>query len=145
MIEYIQNKTHGSTIFYQDKEVYSKRSAIYEIKNLCIQHFFSYEGYIESVKKLTQERKLIPVVMDDEHSFLPTSRVRDYENIWINVGAIYQLNPKNNEVEIVFYSGRKLYVRHSLNYLKNKIKVAMKIKSMKVNIFIFNHVEITSK
>lgn len=145
MIEYIQNDMHGSTIFYQDKEVYSKRSAFYEIKQLCYQHFFSYEGYIKSIKKMTNERKLIPIIINQEHVFLPTSRVRNYENKWINIESIYQINPKDKGVEIIFFSGRKLYVDYSLQQLKNKLKRIMKIKSMKVNIFIFNHIEITSK
>ena len=144
MIEYIQNDCHGSTIFYQDKVVKSKRNALYEIKNMCLQHFFSYEGFIKSVRKTMKEKYQIPILIDDEHAFLPTCRVRDYENKWINVCSIYQIMPHQRGVELIFYSGRRLYIDYSVNRLKNKIKLIMKIKSMKVNIFIFNHVEITS-
>jgi competence transcription factor ComK len=144
MIEYIRNDHHGSTVFYQEKVVFSKRSALYEVKNMCLQHFFSYEGYIKSVRKMTKDKYQIPILIDEDHAFLPTCRVRDYENIWINTFSIYQIIPHHKGVELIFYSGRRLYIDYSINRLKNKIKLVMKIKSMKVNIFIFNHIEITS-
>jgi competence transcription factor ComK len=144
MIEYIENHPLGSTIFYIDDIKQSTHRAQYHIECLCKQALFTYEGYIKALKKVINVSYQIPVFIDQLHGFIPISRVRDYENKWINWFAVSKINEHFNELELQFISGRRLYINYSMKRLKKRIDLLMKIKSMKVNIFIFNDIEIIS-
>ena len=145
MIEYIENNARGSNVFYTDQEIESSKRAIYHIEWLCKKSLFTYKGYIQSIKKELKLSYQIPVYINDTHGFIPISRVKDYENKWINWFAVHKIHSVSKGLDIEFISGRRLYINYSVNRMQKRIEALMKIKSMKVNIFIFNDIEIISK
>jgi competence transcription factor ComK len=66
---------------------------------------------------------------------IPTKRVRDYDNIWINYAAIDEIILRSGGIEIYFFGERQIYLKYSLNTLKNQIKVLSFIRSSKVKHF----------
>ncbi|TNF08622.1 MAG: hypothetical protein EP317_02695 [Bacillota bacterium] len=145
MIEYIENHSEGSIIFYTDDIRYSRFRAFYHIEQLCKLALFSYDGYIKSLKNIYNLTYQIPVYINESQGFIPILRIRDYENKWINWFAVTKVNECFNGLELEFISGRRLHINFSLKRLKKRIDALMKIKSLKVNIFIFNDIEIISK
>lgn len=131
MIEYLINDTNGSIIFFQDQAMTSRLPVISHVKKFCQDALFTYEGYIKCVKKKVKEKYQIPVVIHETLALFSTCRVRDYENIWINYYAIKDYHEIDGTIEIMFYSGKRLYLKSSLNKFENKIKLLMKIKKIK--------------
>ncbi|MDX9691619.1 MAG: competence protein ComK [Acholeplasmataceae bacterium] len=141
MIEYIENNASGSQIFFTDTAINSTLNAFSYIKKLCEKSLFTYDGYISAVKKWIDKTYQIPIYIDERQGFLPTMRVRDYENMWINMFAIYDIEQEKEGINILFISGRRLYINYSMKRFKKQMELLMKIKSLKVNIFISNHIE----
>ncbi|MBE0701215.1 MAG: competence protein ComK, partial [Acholeplasmataceae bacterium] len=115
MIEYIINNHLGSMVYQEDQTVQHAKRNLCLIKSMCIEHFFTLEGYCYAVKKKLRFSYRVPLYLDEDHQFLPTQRLRDYENIWINHAAIGQIMSVDHGVEIIFYSGRRIYLKNSLN------------------------------
>ncbi|NLL69266.1 MAG: hypothetical protein GX232_03565 [Acholeplasmataceae bacterium] len=110
MIKYLINTPYGCDIIYKDKVVSSKRNNLSIIKSYCLKELFTYEGYIKAIKSLFGDVQLIPVVINSSNIFIPTKRVRDYDNIWINIGAVILIEDENNQTNLTFKDYKKLTI-----------------------------------
>jgi competence transcription factor ComK len=136
MIEYVINDFEGSTIFQSYKKITkSKLSSFAFIKQLCIKHFFTYQGYIEAIKKELGLHYKIPIYMSEQNMFFQTRRARDYDNIWINFCAIEKVYKKANEIIIVFKSQRKLEIQMTLKQFDKQKAQLEFIRNLKVKHF----------
>jgi len=122
MIEYIKHQ-QLSTIIYQTKrdEIINK-SSISVIHDLCMKHLFSYEGYKKAIKKQLGFQYKIPIYINYHIQLIPTERVKNYENIWLNYYLISEINNLGIKSEVIFYSGRKLIVETKYHILMKQIK-----------------------
>lgn len=137
MIEYIINNVKGCLIYQSESIKQSNKTNISIIKELCMEAFFSYEGYLKAVQKKYGKSYLIPLYVNEQEIFIPIKRTRDYDNIWFNYAALTEVNIFDNEIELVFQSKRKLKVNISLNSLKRQIKYLEAIRNAKVKHFHF--------
>ena len=131
MIEYLMNESYGSRLFFTDDVIDSHVPINTHIKRYCMDALFTYEGYLKSVKKKVKERYQIPVYINESMAFIPTRRIKDYENVWINYYAIKDYQQTNQMLEVIFHSGKRLYLKYSLNKLENKIRLLTEIKNIK--------------
>jgi competence transcription factor ComK len=141
MIEYITNNRYGSLIYTIDGIIQHDRTSFFEIKRLCLESFFSYDGYLKAVKKQFQISYKIPIYIHDALQFIQTKRVRDHDNIWFNYAAVINVKDLNKSIEIEFVSGNKLLINISYHTLKTQILYLDQIRKRKVNIFITNNIE----
>ena len=122
MIEYITHHTCGSARFDTDHIIYDKKNTLSIVKSLCLNHKFTYGGYIKAIKHTYGFGYKIPVVLSDELCLIPSGRARDYDTVWINMYAVHDIHPHEDGVIITFSSGRTLYLKISLNTFKRQIK-----------------------
>jgi competence transcription factor ComK len=136
MIEYIINDFEGSLI-YQNHDIItkSKQSSLAYIKQLCIKHYFTYQGYLEAIKKELGYCYKIPIYMSEQNMFFQTQRARDYDNIWINFFAIESVQKKENTLLIIFKSQRKLQISLTLKQFEKQKAQLEFIRNQKVKHF----------
>ncbi len=107
MIEYIENNAYGAVIVENGSLLQTKKTNLAVIRDMCLNRFFSYEGYKKAVKKKIGISYRIPVYLDEENAFFPTRRARDFDNIWVNVKAIRSISDRNSGIHVVFRSGHE--------------------------------------
>ncbi len=138
MIEYIVNNAFGCLVYQEDEIVQMKKTNLSFIKELCLDNMFSYSGYLKAVKKKINISYKTPVYIDDLNRFIPTRRVRDYENIWVNCAAVKNVSRSEGGVRIRFFSDKEKTVNISFNSFIKQMKQLEVIRKVKVNTFIFN-------
>ncbi|MDO9629276.1 MAG: competence protein ComK, partial [Acholeplasmataceae bacterium] len=112
-----------------------KGSSLSYIKRLCVDHLFTYEGYLKAVKKKFDMSYKIPLYISDTIQLIPTKRTRDYENIWINYASIFRIEVDQQIQKITFYSGNTIHINSSNKTLKQQIKYLEQIRNTKVKHF----------
>lgn len=137
MIEYLVNNGYGCLIYKNGIVSQSNGTNLSYIKKICIEHLFTFEGYIKAVQKKFGKRYKIPLFIDCNLMLIPLKRIRDYDNIWVNVAAISDIFEQNNTIEIVFESQRKLQLNISMKSLRKQIKYLEVIRNVKVKHFHF--------
>lgn len=124
MIEYIVNTPKGSKIYKSDEIIESTNRNLFHIQLLCKKFLFTYEGYLEAVKQIIQLKYQIPIVLSNQLVLFPIKRVRDFDNIWINDYAIYDVINFDSGLKIIFKSKRILSIDFTYKeYLNTKIKI----------------------
>ncbi|MDL2291996.1 competence protein ComK [Acholeplasma sp. OttesenSCG-928-E16] len=118
MINYIKNNNEGISIFSSNEEKIVKGTVLGFIKKKCINNLFSYEGYVKACKKVLKISSLVPVVISKSEVYFPISRVKDYENIFINYLAISSLSINKEQTIITFFDGQTI----KIDILKGKIE-----------------------
>lgn len=128
MLEYIKNNKNG-TIIYKSKTKYEeKTTCLTVIKNLCLEHLFSYEGYKKSVHIKFNKRNLLPVVLNSELVLMPIKRTKEYDNIWINLKAIKKVISKDKNLIITFFSNKEIEINISHSFYLKQVKLASLIE-----------------
>jgi hypothetical protein len=135
MIEYMANDPLGTIIYQIDKITHYSHSLIYTINLMCEKQLFTYDGYRKAVSHQLNIKHLIPLYLDEDTQLLPTKRIRDYHNIYINYQAIASYSICHEMLEIIFISGRKIYIKMSLYSFKLHIQKLKKIRNTKVKHF----------
>ncbi len=135
MIEYIENNAHGAVLVENGKPVQTKRTNRAVIRDMCFNHFFSYEGYIKAVKKKLGISYRIPVYLDEENAFFPTRRTRDFDNIWVNAQAIESIREHDSGILVVFRSGHERELKISRSKAIRGIAALERIRKEKVKHF----------
>jgi competence protein ComK len=141
MIEYITNNQYGSIMYTINQSKQLKKTSLSIIKRLCMESFFTYEGYLKSIKKYYPISYKIPIFINESMQFIQTKRARDDDNIWINFAAIINIKVIDQGVILEFMSGSKLFINISDHYIKSQIHYLEQIRKRKVNIFITNNIE----
>lgn len=134
MIKYIINTAYGSNVYKINKVVNETKNNLSIVKRICKENLFSYEGYLAAVKYKFNKYHLIPVVINKDNIFIPTKRVRDYENIWINLPQILLIEENENQTVITFRDYDKLVVSIKMEMLLKRVDLAGKILKYKLNI-----------
>lgn len=138
MIEYIVNNAFGCLVYQEGEIVQMRKTNLSFIKELCLDNMFSYSGYLKAVKKKISISYKTPVYIDDLNMFIPTRRVRDYENIWVNCAAVKNVFKSEGGVKIRFFSDKEKIINISFNSFIKQMKQLEVIRKVKVNTFIFN-------
>jgi competence transcription factor ComK len=105
------------------------------IKHLCMMHLFSYQGYIDSVKKMLKMSYKIPVYMSENHQWIATSNIRSYDNIWINMAHVQSYMRSLDGTRIVFLDKETLWVKNKYEDIKRMVDKLNAIKGYKVKHF----------
>ncbi len=135
MIEYIRNDSKGA-ILYQNDGAYTIHSTAFSwVKQMCLAHFFSHEGYTKAVEKKFSRSKKIPIVLSSHLILIPSRRIRDYENIWFNSCQIERVTPREDGIEIRFISQNILRINLSYRSYLKQTKLANRILLEKVKHF----------
>jgi competence transcription factor ComK len=135
MIEYIIQTPHGTKIYQTNGETEISHRSIYIVKQLCEKALFSYEGYIKAVKKIISRKYKIPVVIDQFTKLIPTKNTKSYDNVWLNYEAIQNIKKNKDHLEILFHSGKKIYINISFLTIKGQIDDLIRITNSKVKHF----------
>lgn len=135
MIEYIENNAYGAVIVENGEPVQTKKTNLAVIRDMCLNRFFSYEGYKKAVKKKIGISYRIPVYLDEENAFFPTRRARDFDNIWVNVKAIRSISDGNSGIHVVFRSGHERELEISSSKAIRGIAALETIRKEKVKHF----------
>jgi len=89
---------------------------------MCYKYLFDYQGYKNAIKRVFGYKYKIPLYIDTQIQLIPTERIKNYENIWVNFQAIEKIVPLDGDLEIQFYSGHKLRIKVSMKTMKKQIK-----------------------
>jgi len=135
MIQYIENTAEGSILYQEGTTIKLTMSNLSFIKKKCLESLFTYEGYLKAVQKKIGIRYKVPVYIDDVTWMIPTKRVRDYDNIWINYAAIREVEEGIEGLDIYFYGDRKIHLKNSYQTLKKQIDELDRIRLIKVKHF----------
>lgn len=135
MIEYMMNHPKGTIIYKTHNITIQEHSLLYNINRLFLEHLSTFNGYLMSVKKLHRFFELIPLYLCETIQLIPIKRYREYDNCYINYVSIETYCQRENELEIAFISGRKLYIKMSLYSFEKQIEKLVKIRNTKVKHF----------
>lgn len=135
MIEYMMNHQDGTIVYQTYNITIHKHSLIYTVNKLCMEHLCTYDGYLKSVQKQHHFSELIPIYLSETLQLIPIKRYRAYDNCYINYASIESYHQIENEIEIVFISGRKLYIKLSLYSFGKQLEKLKKIRNTKVKHF----------
>lgn len=141
MIEYITNNPYGSIIYTIDGNKQQNKTSLSTIKRLCLESFFTYEGYLKAIRKYYTISYKIPIYINDSMQFIQSKRARDDDNIWFNYAALTNIKAKDHGVILEFMSGTNLFINISYDSIKLQIHYLEQIRKRKVNIFITNNIE----
>lgn len=131
MIQYIKNNAQGSIIYQEERTIMLPISNLSYIKKCCLNHLFTYEGYLKAVQLHYGKSYKIPVFIDEYTMMIPIRRVRDYNNIWINFAAIDEIIENNDYIQIYFFGNRQLDIKYSIKAFKRQIDDLLIIRSIK--------------
>lgn len=135
MILYIEHTQFGTHIYQSKHIITQEKNALSVIKEMCISHLFTYDGYLKACKKVFHLTQLVPVYVSEEIMMMPTGRVRDYETIWINLAAVIDAEPFLEKTRLTFNNQATIVINISYNkYLRAK-HVLNKIRNTKVKHF----------
>lgn len=135
MIEYIKNHPEGSEIYQNGQSFICNKTMNYMINMWCIDHLFTYQGYREAVSKKLHIKHLIPIYLCETNAFIPIKRVKDYDNIFINMHAVFSFIGNSYETVITFKSMNKLKLPISLSKFKLQVEKLEMIRNTKVKHF----------
>jgi competence transcription factor ComK len=135
MIEYIINNSTGCLIYQESCNHQIKGSSLAYIKRLCVEHLFTYGGYLNAVQAKFALFHKVPLCISDAILLIPSKRTRDYDNIWINYASIFKIEEIDRQTKIIFYSGNELYINVSLKTMKKQIRYLEEIRNTKVKHF----------
>ncbi|PKK96703.1 MAG: hypothetical protein CVV58_05005, partial [Tenericutes bacterium HGW-Tenericutes-3] len=79
----------------------------------------------------------IPLYIQEDLIFIPTKRVRDYENVWVNFASVTNVIEVNSAVMFEFESKKKMIIDISMKTLRKQIKHLEVIHNVKVKHFHF--------
>jgi len=137
MIEYLVNNAFGCLIYKNGKAIQYKGTNLSYIKKICLEHLFTFDGYMKAVQKQYGKRYRIPLFVDELHMFIPIKRIRDYDNIWINFTAVAEFKELEQTIEVIFQSQQKLQLNISMKSLRKQINHLEAIHNVKVKHFHF--------
>ncbi len=135
MIDYIINVNSGCMVYQEEGNLLLKGSSLGYIKRLCEEHLFTYEGYLKAVKLKFKTYHKIPLFLSDTIQLIPTTRVRDYENLWINYASIFHIEKFEQKQKITFYSGSIITLDIPTKTLNKQIRYLIEIRNTKVKHF----------
>ena len=134
-MNYIVNSAYGCDIFQENKKHTFKSSSISYIKLLCIEHLFSFDGYLKACREIFKFKYKIPLYITENLQFIPTKSFKDMDVIWINYAQINHFIFKKQEILLVFYDETELCVKMSEKAWIKQIRRLDMIKSYKVKHF----------
>jgi hypothetical protein len=61
MLEYMMNHPQGTILYQSESVAFHQTSLLMTINLMCLDHFFSYEGYRQAIKRFFSVSHCIPV------------------------------------------------------------------------------------
>ena len=135
MIQYIENTPEGCIIYQERESTRLTVSNLSYIKKKCMESLFTYEGYLKAIHKELSIHYKVPVYFDEFMMMIPSKRVRDYDNIWINYASIQEIIELVDGVKIYFFGNRQIDSKNSSKSIKKQIKDLERIRFIKVKHF----------
>lgn len=128
MIEYIIHEDHQAVIYQTDDQQSYQKSTLSIIKSICMNHLFTYGGYIKAVKYHFGYQYHIPIYIHEGLQLIATKGVRDYENIWINYASVTSISYVDNRLILRFTSCKEIEIQMTRLVLNKQIKRLQAIK-----------------
>ncbi len=122
MIDYITNEKNHTYIYQENKVSIHAISNLSYVKQMCMNHLFTYEGYIKSVKRMFGYHYKIPIFLHEGLQLIATKSVRNYDNIWINYASVESIDYIGNRIRLTFTSHRILIIEISKQAFNEQIK-----------------------
>lgn len=134
-MNYIINTAYGCQIYQKNQIVKKNMNALSYIKKLCLNHLFTYQGYIQACRKVLNLKYKIPLYITATLQLIPIKSIRDYDNIWINYAYVRTYSADEAGLLVFFYDGTQLVANISIKTFKTQIKRLNAIRDMKVKHF----------
>ena len=128
MIEYIIHEQYKTYVYQTDSIEIFDKSNLSIVKQICLRHLFTYEGYLKAVKKYFNYRYRIPIYIHEGLQLFSSKRIKDYDNIWINLASVDSYTFLGNRVILTFTSHRQLIITWSRISFQEQIKRLNAIK-----------------
>lgn len=131
MIKYIQSSLSGSIVF-SEKLITSADKPLNYVKNLCVKHLVTFDGYFKAVKEVFGFCKKAPLVLDNEIQLFATHAISNPANIWINYAAVEKIIFAKKYSEIVFYDNSSIQIslsKQQIQTIIERIKVIEKYRN----------------
>jgi competence transcription factor ComK len=132
---YIVNTAYGCIIYQKNESIKKSINTFSYIKKLCLEHLFTYHGYIEACRKVLKLKYKIPLYINDVLQLIPIKSVREYDNIWVNYAYIKSYEAHNDGIEVFFYDGTQIVLNVSIKTFTTQIKRLNVIREVKVKHF----------
>jgi competence transcription factor ComK len=134
-MNYIINTAYGCKIYQKNQMIKKDMNALTYVKKLCLNHLFTYQGYIEACRKVLNLKYKIPLHIKDSIQLIPIKSIRDYDNIWINYAYVKAYDAYNKGLIVFFYDGTQLVTNISIKTFRAQIKRLNDIRDIKVKHF----------
>jgi uncharacterized membrane protein YobD (UPF0266 family) len=129
VIYFIKNESEGAFLYPNRRR--SGVSAINVIKKLCSKHLTTLEGYLKSVRLITNSRYRIPVVLSSKCVFFSTKGFYDYESIWVNYMEIKEIVYLEKHILFIFDEQYQLKVEFSTKNYQRLVTLIFKVLKYK--------------
>lgn len=102
----IKNHSLGTIFYYnQDKKYILKQRATHYIKILASLFLIDIKRYEFYIKKFTNIKYKIPLILDENTIFIRIKNERDFDHLWINYHEISHYSYLENQTHIHFKNG----------------------------------------
>lgn len=128
-LEYFHNDSNGSLIFINNKRYYVYERSLTVLQEVMSFYLTSYQSYFKTVTKVLNSKYNNPIVLGAYFSFIKTTNLNSYENIWINYQMISDIIAENQKLIITFISGNQLIINLKINYLDKQINKIIRLKT----------------
>ena len=128
-INYIKNDSNNTII--NPFLVINDKRAIYYIKELCMAHLFTLEGYFKTVKKNLFIKQKIPIYLNSKTILFYNNGFMDYDSIFINYLEIKEIKQMKDNLIIIFRDNEQLKVDFSYYEYLSHVKRVKKILNYK--------------
>lgn len=98
------------------------------INQTCLKFLTTLDGRIEAIKQVYKISKLVPVYINDGLILQPIYNNKSWNQIYINICNIKNVNKVNDQTVITFINEKTIYLDISLDRMKRYLKRCLKIK-----------------
>jgi len=127
-IEYFYNNNEGCMLILTNCKVQYKYSAIHFLNYLYKLGLSSYKSYSKAINDIFSYKYNIPFIIDNV-SLILSGNINSFETIYFNMKNVLRIKELgNNNINIIFKSGKSIEIKKSSNYINNQIIKIEKIK-----------------
>lgn len=122
-------------IIEKEREVIVEKNPFEIMEDSCEYYGSTYEGRINSVKKMLNYSYKIPVLVEESENiiFFPTKSYLLSDCSWINYNYIKKCEKNGNKTTIIFLNDKKIDLEESKLSVNNQILKSSRLESILLN------------
>ncbi|BCR36570.1 competence protein ComK [Mariniplasma anaerobium] len=134
-MNYMINTSNGCQIYQKNQIIKKNMNTLTYVKKLCLNHLFTYQGYIDACRKVLNLKYKIPLYITDHIQLIPIKSIRDYDNVWINYAYVMSYRDYEGGLIVFFYDGTQIVANISIKTFRTQIERLNAIRDVKVKHF----------